>query len=87
MSNKQYNTPAELYSSRNHRSGRFSGLKYRRFETLAEAVKFAVEEIPKQLHFTTINAGDASFREADIRKLYGSDDFPLTRTDAQLESR
>ena len=50
-------------------------------------MKIADEEIPKQLHFTTINAGDASFREADIRKLYGSDDFPLTRTDAQLESR
>jgi hypothetical protein len=79
MSNNDFTTPAELYSSRAHRSGRFSGLKYRRFETLAEAVKFAVEEIPSQLHFATINAGNACYRETDIRELYSSDNFPLTR--------
>lgn len=79
MTGKQFETPAELYSSRNHRSGRFSGLKYRRFDTLAEAVKFAVEEIPSQLHFARIETGDSSFRSAEIQELYGRADFPLPR--------
>lgn len=79
MSQNNFNSPAELYSSRNHRSGRFSGLKYRRFDTLAEAVKYAVEEIPAQLNFATINVGDASIRATEIRNLYGSSDFPLPR--------
>ena len=79
MSHSNFDTPAELYSSRNHRAGRFSGLKYRRFETLAEAVKYAVEEIPTQLHFARIETGDSSFRAAEIKELYGSSDFPLPR--------
>ena len=79
MSLRNFDTPAELYSSRNQRAGRFSGLKYQRFETLAEAVKFAVEEIPAQLNFARIEAGESSFRADEIRKLYGSDDFPLPR--------
>ncbi|MEJ8569857.1 hypothetical protein [Microbaculum marinum] len=79
MSHGKFDTPAELYSSRNHRAGRFSGLKYRRFETLAEAVKYAVEEIPGQLHFAWIETGDSSFRAAEIRDIYGSTEFPLPR--------
>jgi hypothetical protein len=80
MSLSEFNEPAELYSGKTYRSGRSSGLKYRRFESLAEAVKFAVEQIPGQLNFATIDAGGTSYRAAEIRSLYGSDEFPLPRS-------
>lgn len=79
MSPSKFNSPAELFSSRSSRAGRFSGLRHRRFDTLAEAVKYAVEEIPAQLSFATIDCGGSSFRGAEIRSLYGRPDFPLPR--------
>lgn len=79
MTRNDFNTPAELYSGRNSGMRRSSGLRYRRFDTLAEAVKFAVEQIPAQLDFATIDAGEASFRAAEIRRLYSSAEFPLPR--------
>jgi hypothetical protein len=42
-----YNAPAELYPGRNRKSAK--KVTYRRFETAADAIRFAVEELPEPL--------------------------------------
>ena len=64
-----YNLPAELFMNSRKRGGRPIG--YRRFRTAAEAIRFAVEELPAYpaLH-TWMNVGDDRFDDNAIRRLY-----------------
>ena len=55
-------------------------LRYRRFATAAEAIRFAVEELPAMRALgTRMQVGDERFDGDDIQRLYVSDDFPLQR--------
>ena len=62
------------------KGGPRQALRYRRFATAAEAIRFAVEELPA---LRTLGAwmqvGDERFDSDDIQRLYESDDFPLQR--------
>ena len=75
-----YSGVAELYSTRDRKSGRSSG--YKRFDSAAEAVLFFIEQLP-----TSSQAGayleidEARFGHRDIQRLYGSPNFPLPRRD------
>ncbi len=78
MGKFDYSAPAELYSARGH--GRRAPLSYRRFATAAEAIRYAVEQIPKNLSAAAyIETGEQTITHKELRELYDSPDFPLER--------
>ncbi len=75
MAKFDYSAPAELYPARNRRIK--NNVKYRRFESASDAIRFAVEELPNALFLGTyLESGDERIGHADIRGLYDSADFP-----------
>jgi hypothetical protein len=74
-----FKAPAELYPSRSRRvRGPFS---YKRFNTAAEAIRFAVEEMPGgSLLGATLEVNEARYNEAEMRALFDSPAFPLKRS-------
>ena len=78
MENFNFSAPAELFPSRNRKIA--SRVKYRRFDKAAEAIRFAVEDMPEPLLLgATIQIGDERFGHQQIRDLYFSERFPLKR--------
>jgi len=73
-----YTTPSELFPSRSRKSGKPVG--YKRFPSAAEAVRFAIEELPPDLLLgASLEIEDQRFDADGIRELYDSDSFPLPR--------
>jgi hypothetical protein len=73
-----YGIPAELFMGK--RKGGPRQLRYRRFATAADAIRFAVEELPAVRALGAwMQVGDQRFDGDDIQRLYQSDDFPLQR--------
>jgi hypothetical protein len=55
-------------------------VRYRRFDRAAEAIRFAMEEMPPlQLLGATIEVGEERFGHENIRALYESEAYPLKR--------
>jgi hypothetical protein len=78
MSNFDYSAPAELFPSRNRKVR--SPVKYRRFPKAAEAIKFAMEELPEPLLLgAVIVVDEARLDHRGIRDLYESADYPLKK--------
>jgi hypothetical protein len=78
MSKFDYRAPAELFPSRNRKAKQL--VKYRRFDTAADAIQFAMEELPAPaLLGAVIEIDEGRFGHADIRELYESPDYPLKR--------
>jgi Arc/MetJ-type ribon-helix-helix transcriptional regulator len=75
MTEFNYNAPAELFPSRNRKI--VSKVKYRRFDKAADAIRFAVEELPESLLLgATIQLDDQRLGHQEIRALYDSEQFP-----------
>jgi hypothetical protein len=73
-----YNAPAELYPSR-IKKGR-GRITYKRFDTAAEALRFAIEEIPAAVLLGAyLEVDEARFGVQEIRFLYDSAGYPLKR--------
>jgi hypothetical protein len=73
-----YGAPAELFPSR-IKKGR-GRVTYKRFDTAAEALRFAIEEIPAAaLLGAHLEVDEARFGAQEIRYLYDNDAYPLKR--------
>jgi hypothetical protein len=79
MASFSFNTAAELFPAAIRKKKR-AGFAYRRFGTAAEAVRFAIEELPADsLNGAYLQVDEARFDQVGIRTLYESQDFPLPR--------
>lgn len=74
-----YSSPAELFwtSARKRRGN----ITYRRFGNAADALRFAVEELPPPaLVGAYLEVDEVRFGSGDMRSLYESAAYPLIRT-------
>jgi hypothetical protein len=75
-----FGAPAELFPCRYRKNKR--AVAYRRFDTAAEAIRFAIEELPAPLLTGSfLDVDDQRFDGNAIRTLYERDDYPLRRTE------
>jgi len=78
MDKFDFNAPAELFPSRNRKIA--NKIRYRRFDRAAEAIRFAVEELPEPLLLGAyIEIDEERLGHKDIRALYDSADYPLQK--------
>ena len=78
LSRFDYNAPAELFPSRNKKCR--TQARYKRFNTAAEAVRFAVEDVPAPAMVGAyLVVEDARFGADEIHYLYDQAAFPLKR--------
>jgi hypothetical protein len=82
MMDFDYTAAAELFIAK--RSGGPRGpLGYRRFASAAEAIRFAVEELPgARILGAFMQVGDLRFDADGIRSLYDHQDYPLRRAES-----
>jgi hypothetical protein len=79
-----YNAPAEIFAGRSMRGPR--PMRYQRFETGAEALRFAIEVLPRaNLLGAILEANERRYWHAEIRKLYDSSNYPLPRKEPEAE--
>ncbi len=82
MEKFDYGAPAELFPSRNRKVA--SKVKYRRFDKAAEAIRFAVEELPEPLLLGAyIQIDEQRLGHQEIRALYESERYPLKKPAAE----
>jgi len=78
MGNFDYGAPADLFPARTRIGRRPIG--YRRFDTAAEAIRYAVEQMPSEfLNGTVMEVESERIDGARIRDLYESKDYPLSK--------
>jgi hypothetical protein len=78
MTSFDYNAPADLFPARSRSGHRPVG--YRRFNTAAEAIRFAIEQMPSEfLDGTVMESGDERADGFRIKSLYESKDYPLLK--------
>lgn len=75
-----YEAPAELFAARGH-----PGFRYQRFTQAAEAVRYAVEKLPPKVFAgSSLEVKDQRYDAAQIRVLYVSELYPLSRNERAL---
>src|SRR5262249_142568 len=83
VSGFNYRAPAELYASSSKTGKR--PMRYTRFKSAAEAIKYAVEELPPELLIgSTLEVNEERFDGFGIRALYDSARYPLRRRKASI---
>jgi hypothetical protein len=79
MAEFDYRAAAELFPTR-RRLSRRQPFGYRRFANAAEAIRFAMEDVPTEsLSGTFLEVDERRYGSDDIRRLYESAKYPLTR--------
>src|SRR5579862_5960955 len=74
-----YDAAAELFPSRRQKSRR-RPIGYKRFGHAADAIQFAIEELPPEcLLGACLEVDEDRYNDKAIRRLYDSTDYPLTR--------
>jgi hypothetical protein len=75
--NVDYGAPADLFPGPNTRRGQ---VRYHRFDALAEAVRFAHEELtPAERSGAVIEADEVRYSGTEIDALYEAVGYPLPR--------
>jgi hypothetical protein len=83
MDSFDYDAPAELFPTRG-RSGSRRPMSYRRFDTAALAIRFAIEELPAAMLLGAfLQVEDDRFDSEQIRALYENAEYPLARSPAE----
>ncbi len=79
MAEFDYSTEAELFPTR-QRKARRQPLAYRRFSRAADAIRFAIEDLPPEhLAGAYLEVDETRFDGKGILRLYESPDYPLAR--------
>jgi hypothetical protein len=79
MSTFDFTAVAELFPARSWKTSA-RRVTYKRFEKAADAVRYAIEELPPQhLLGTYLEVEEERFDSGGIRRLYDSADYPLKR--------
>jgi hypothetical protein len=74
-----YEAVAELFPARSRKFNRQLA-RYQRFERAADALRFAIEELPPQLFLGAyLEVEEERFDSNEMRRLYDSAEFPLAR--------
>jgi hypothetical protein len=83
MSKFDYDAAAELFPTR-RRLPRREPFGYKRFAQAAQAIRFAIEDLPAEcLVGAFLEVDEQRYGSDDIRRLYESDEYPLTRRGAR----
>ncbi|TCN22844.1 hypothetical protein [Sinorhizobium americanum] len=78
MATFDYSAGAGLYPCKTVR--RTSRLRYKRFESAAEALRFAIEDMPvAMLRGSVLEIDEARYDGQQMRRLYEADAYPLPR--------
>jgi hypothetical protein len=79
MAEFDYNATAELFPTR-RRQVRGQSLGYKRFTQAAQTIRFAMEDMPSAcLVGAFLEVDEQRYGSDDIRRLYESAEYPLTR--------
>ena len=82
-----YGAAAELFPGR-HKTRMTGAVTYKRFAAAAEAIRYAVEEIPaNSFQGAFLEVNEERFDSNEIRRLYESVEYPLTRQPAAIRDR
>lgn len=83
MAQFDYDAEAELFPTRRRRPGR-EPFRYKRFARAAQAVRFAIEDLPPQcLVGAFLEVEEQRYGSDEIRRLYESAEYPLSRRGVQ----
>jgi hypothetical protein len=78
-----YSAAAELFPSRRRSLSR-QLFGYKRFANASQAIRFAIEDLPVEcLAGAFLEVDERRYGSDDIRRLYQSAEYPLTRRDQQ----
>ena len=78
-----YYAAAELFPTQRRSLGRQS-FGYKRFAQASQAIRFAIEDMPPEcLVGAFLEVDEQRYGSDDIRRLYQSSEYPLTRRDSR----
>ena len=84
MAKFEYDAAAELFPTR-RRLPRRQPFGYKRFQQAAQAIRFAIEDLPAEcLVGAFLEVDEQRYGSDEIRRLYESAEYPLTRRAARL---